>query len=75
MKSSRHVSLTLHHTDASEPPAVVLVNSNWYGQLPAVLVDPIDRNGRVVSGMWLGDALGERTDGTSYVQLRRPEFR
>ena len=73
MKSSPPVTLTLHHADVSQPPAVVVVSSNQHGQLPAVLVDPIDRNGRVVSGMWLGDALGDRADGTSYLQLR-PQF-
>ena len=74
MKSSLPVTLTLHHADASQPPAVVVVSSNQHGQLPAVLVDPVDHNGRVVSGRWLGDALGDRADGTSYLQLH-PQFR
>lgn len=75
MRSSLRVSITLHHADAPESPAVVLVNSNRHGQLPAVLVNPVDRTGQVVPGAWLGDALGDGTDGTSYFQLRRPECR
>ncbi|GEM_PF-4242849 len=70
MRSSLKVSVTLHQVDASKPPAVILVNMNRHGQLPAVLVDPLDRDGRVVQGMWLGDDLGDRTDGTSYIRLR-----
>jgi len=71
MKSSLPVTVTLHHADAADPPAVVLVSANQHGQLPAVLVDPVDRNGRVAPGMWLGDDLGDRVDGTSYVRLSR----
>lgn len=70
MRSSLKVSVTLHQVDASKPPAVILLNANRHGQLPAVLVDPVDGDGRVVQGMWLGDDLGDRTDGTSYVRLR-----
>lgn len=70
MTSSLRVSVTLHHADASVPPAVVLVGANRHGQLPAVLVDPVDRDGRVAQGTWLGDDLGDRIDGTSYLKLR-----
>jgi hypothetical protein len=75
MRSSLGISVTLHHADASEPPAVVLVYSNQHGELPAVLVDPVDRDGRIARGMWLSDSLGDRTDSTSYLKLGRPESR
>lgn len=75
MRNSLRVPVTLHHTDASEPPAVVLVGANQHGQLPALLVDPVDRDGRVAPGMWLGDDLGDRRDGTSYLQVHRSESR
>jgi hypothetical protein len=70
MRSSLTVSVTLHPADASKPPAVIPVHVNRHGQLPAVLVDPVDSDGLVVQGMWLGDDLGDRTDGTSYIRLR-----
>lgn len=75
MTSSMRVSVTLHHADASEPPTFVLLGSNQHGQLPAVLVDPVGRDGRVAPGVWLGDDLGDRIDGTSYLQVRSPEYR
>lgn len=70
MKSPRCISVTLNHVNALTPSAVVLVNANRHGQLPAVLVDPVDSQGRVRAGTWLGDDLGDRTDGTSYTRLR-----
>ena len=71
MNSSLRVTVTLHHTDRADPTAIVLVSANQHGQLPAVLVDPVDRNGRVAPGMWLGDDLGDWADGNSYVRLKR----
>lgn len=68
--SSLKVAVILHHIDASSPPVIVLVNANQHGQVPAVLVDPFDQNGCIVRGTWLGDNLGNRTDGTTYVKVR-----
>ena len=34
------------------PPRIILVPDR-FGDLPALLVDPVDQRGRTVSGMWL----------------------
>lgn len=69
LASSRKVAVTLHQIDAALPPASVLVSVNGHGQLPAVLVDPTDQNGRIAQGTWLADNLGGRTDGTTYAKV------
>jgi len=68
--NSLKVAVILHQIDASSPPAIVLVSANQHGQLPAVLVDPLDQNGCIVHGTWLGDNLGDRTGGTTYAKVR-----
>ena len=62
--------MTLHQSEALLSPAIVLVSVNQHGQLPAVLVDPIDRSGRIAQGTWLGGNLGDGTDGTTYAKVR-----
>ena len=52
-------------------PGFVLVGVNRRGQLPAVLVDPVDRTGRVIHGVWLGDSVGDGCDGTTYCKVKR----
>lgn len=53
MPSHAQISFTLHRPDFSTLPGTVLLSLNRYGQLPAVLIDPIDIHGRVVPGTWV----------------------
>jgi hypothetical protein len=69
MYSSLEVSVTLHQGDASQAPIYVLVRVNQHGQLPAVLVDPIDTSGRTAQGIWLGENIGEGIDDTTYARV------
>lgn len=46
-------------------PGFVLVGVNQRGQLPAVLVDPVDCAGRIIHGVWLGDSVDDGCDGTT----------
>ena len=52
-------------------PGFVLVSVNRRGQLPAVLIDPVDRTGRVLHGLWLGDSVDDGGDGTTYCKVKR----
>ena len=47
------IAVTLQRPDFAAPPATVLLSTNEYGQLPAVLIDPINISGGIVSGKWL----------------------
>jgi hypothetical protein len=58
------ITVTLMLSDGSK--ALTRAPTNRHGQLPAVIVDPRDTSGRVVSGTWLGDSRDERTDGHVY---------
>jgi hypothetical protein len=64
------IAVTLVLSDGSK--ASTRVPTNQHGQLPAVLVDPRDTRGRVISGTWLGDSKDHRMDGSVYkpVQVR-----
>lgn len=53
----------------------VLVSVNRYGQLPAVLEDPVDCTGRVIHGLWLGDGVDGGPDGTTYCKVKRVRWR
>ena len=62
------MTVTLYGVDSLEPTSAVILEPNRCGQLPTVLVDPIDVNGQVAFGMWLGDGC----DGTTYeLTIRR----
>ena len=50
---------------------IVLVGVNRYGQLPAVLEDPVDCTGRIRHGLWLGDSIDDGCDGTTYCRVKR----
>ena len=50
---------------------IVLVGVNRCGQLPAVLVDPVDCEGRVMHGVWLGSSVDDGPDGTTYYRVKR----
>jgi hypothetical protein len=54
----------------SEGTATVVVPQNQHGQLPSVLIDPVDSGGRVVPGVWLGDSKDRASDGTVYEWLK-----
>ena len=61
MKNDSAVTVSLYSADSSEINTVrVCLNRN--GQLPVVLVDPLDTSGRVVSGLWLS----REVDGTAF---------
>lgn len=61
MKNDSAVTVSLYSADSSEINTVrVCLNRN--GQLPVVLVDPLDTSGRVVSGLWLS----READGTAF---------
>ncbi len=51
-------------------PVFVLVGVNRRGQLPAVLVDPVDCTGRVIRGLWLCDSVDDGDDGTTYRRVK-----
>jgi hypothetical protein len=44
----------------------VTLNTNQFGQLPTVLVNPRSDAGRAMSGLWLGDPRDFGADGTTY---------
>jgi hypothetical protein len=46
------------------------VPTNRHGQLPAVIVDPRDDQGCVISGTWLGDSRDGRMDGSVYESVQ-----
>ena len=52
MITSERVAATLHFT-ARAGTATVLLPRNRNGQLPVVLIDPVDEHGAVAHGMWL----------------------
>ena len=56
-------------------PVFVLVGVNRHGQLPSVLVDPVDCTGRVIHGLWLGDSVDDGCDGTTYRKVKRVAWR
>ncbi|MCU1637297.1 MAG: hypothetical protein JWQ68_2536 [Cryobacterium sp.] len=53
MEPLAQLSVTL--VAPSDAPTIVLVRADRYGQPPAVLVNPVDPVGRVISGIWVGD--------------------
>jgi hypothetical protein len=55
----------------AKSPVIVLVSVNRCGQLPAVLEDPVDREGRVMHGLWLGDSVDDGPDGKTYCRVKR----
>lgn len=61
MLNATGIAVSLQRADGAEVNTVVLY-PNRSGQLPVVLVDPVDGVGLVVPGMWIGNGLG----GTSY---------
>ena len=56
MSGVSEVIVTLRRRFARSP-AIVLVGVNRRGQLPAVLVYPVDCTERVFNGLWLGDSV------------------
>lgn len=66
----RVVTVVLRHEEASRAPSIVLVRVNQFGHVPAVLIDPIDRKGTVVDGIWLGADLDDHANGTLYIRVR-----
>ena len=52
-------------------PVIVLLSLNQCGQIPAVLVDPMDCTGQVIHGLWLGDSVDNAPDGTTYCRVKR----
>ena len=75
LRNSRVVTVSLRHDGSAMPSAVIRVRVNQFGHVPAVLIDPIDRKGRVVQGMWLGADLDDRADGTAYIKVRSGKWR
>lgn len=70
MKNARVVTVVLLHQEASRAPSILLVRVNQFGHVPAVLIDPIDRKGILVHGIWLGADLDDSASGTSYIRIR-----
>lgn len=75
LRNSRIVTVSLRHDSSAMPSAIIRVHVNQFGHVPAVLVDPIDRKGRVVHGTWLGADLDDRADGTSYIKVGSRKWR
>ena len=70
MINARVVTVVLLHPEASRAPSIVRVRVNQFGHVPAVLIDPIDRKGLMVHGIWLGADLDDSASGTSYIRIR-----
>jgi hypothetical protein len=68
------IVVTLMLSDGSK--ASTRVPTNRHGQLPAVIVDPRDNRGRVISATWLGDSKDGPLHGSVYqpVQVRSSAF-
>ncbi|MGO4690027.1 hypothetical protein [Glaciibacter sp. 2TAF33] len=67
-------AVTLHGPESPKPSTTtVLVPQNQHGQLPAVLVNPIDSRGRVVPGVWLGENTDRAADGAVYRWVKESE--
>lgn len=75
MRNSRIVTVSLRHIGSARSPTIIRVRVNQFGHVPAVLVDPIDRKGRVIHGIWLGADLDDRADGTSYIKVSSGKWR
>jgi len=45
------------------------VTVNQHGELPVLIVDPKDPDGRVIPGMWLAQMFGRVLDRVSYHQI------
>jgi hypothetical protein len=52
MKSARKVLVTLQQPELFRRSRKVLVVPGRDGQLPARIIDPVDRKGRVIPGEW-----------------------
>lgn len=63
----RH-TITLHSSDGSRI-GMMAVRVNQHGELPALIVDPKDSQGRVMPGLWLAQMFGRVLDGASYHQI------
>lgn len=64
----RH-TVTLHASDGTSLGKLA-VRRNQHGDLPALIVDPRDFEGRVMPGLWLADMYGRVMDPT-YRQITR----
>lgn len=67
----RH-TVTLHASDGTSH-GMMAVRRNQHGDLPALIVDPRDSEGRVMHGLWLADMFGRVMDGTTYRQIRQAQ--
>ncbi len=63
----RH-TVTLHAFDGTRI-GMMAVRVNQRGELPALIVDPTDSEGRVMPGLWLGQIVGRVLDGGTYHQI------
>jgi hypothetical protein len=61
-------TVRLHALDGSTI-GMMAVRVNQHGELPALIVDPKDSEGRVMAGLWLGQMVGRVFDGTTYHQI------
>jgi hypothetical protein len=48
----------------------LVLTANAYGQLPSVLIDPVDRQGETLFGTWLGLSGDRMLDVTHYRRIR-----
>lgn len=63
----RH-TVTLHALDGTRL-GMMAVRVNRHGEVPALIVDPRDSEGRVMPGLWLCEMFGRVMDGTTYRQI------
>lgn len=50
---SRMIAAALRGPHLNKYPPRIMLVPDRHGDLPALLVDPVDQRGRTVSGMWL----------------------
>ncbi|TFD56691.1 hypothetical protein E3T41_16090 [Cryobacterium sp. Hh38] len=64
--TSQIVIVTLRGHNIIKRSTKVTLDTNQFGQLPTVLVNPRSDAGRTLSGLWLGDPQDFGADGTTY---------
>ena len=66
MKSARKILVTLHQPELFRRSRRVLVAPDNDGRLPARLIDPVDRRGRVLRGEWTEPVREDDTTAIAY---------
>jgi hypothetical protein len=66
LKTARKILVTLQQPELFRRNRKVLVTPGGDGELPARLVDPVDRRGRVIPGEWTEPVENPDAEGVAY---------